>query len=431
MTIDDIRNILDNEPLIKEIIIKGKTPWQYNKNQNIVRQLNSKYDINLNSFMELVYLIKYRDGLENLHIFCLTCKNKNNFLNINLGYSKFCCVSCSSKNIETIKLSKKTRYLKYNNENYNNSKKIVQTSRNNIDELGRNSYDRMVIHNKESKQRNRGNSNYNNSEKAHYTKLININENGENSYQRAARKTKLKKKEKYNDENYCNSTKIVNTRMNDIDESGKNSYQRAIIKGINTARYNIDENGFNGYQRGILKSKHKMLEEKGVEHYTQLPEYKEKFKDKLYVNQIVKKRYNTMKKNKSFNRRSKAEIRCYEKLLTKFPNSEHSYMDEKRYPFNCDMYIPELDLFIECHFGEFHYKKPFDLNNEEHSQRLIFLKNKEKEKLQEGKKRTRYSKMINVWTITDPLKLKTFQDNHLNYKIFYTEKEFNKWFNSL
>lgn len=42
-----------------------------------------------------------------------------------------------------------------------------------------------------------------------------------------------------------------------------------------------------------------------------------------------------------------------------------------------------------------------------------------------------YNKAIKVWTYYDPLKLKTFKDNKLNYKIFYTEKEFDDWINSI
>jgi len=39
--------------------------------------------------------------------------------------------------------------------------------------------------------------------------------------------------------------------------------------------------------------------------------------------------------------------------------------------------------------------------------------------------------MIYTWTDLDVRKLETFKKNNLNYKIFYTEKEFNKWFQNL
>lgn len=158
----------------------------------------------------------------------------------------------------------------------------------------------------------------------------------------------------------------------------------------------------------------------------------EKISKKLRSPEVQRQIVETKKKNGTLgNNRSKAEIRCFNLLKTKFSDAEHSYFDKERYPFNCDMYVPSLDLFIECHFGEFHYKEPFDCNNVEHLKRLENLKLNEQIKISSGQITTKYTPMIKTWTISDPLKLKTFQDNHLNYKIFYTEKQFNKWFNSL
>ena len=51
--------------------------------------------------------------------------------------------------------------------------------------------------------------------------------------------------------------------------------------------------------------------------------------------------------------------------------------------------------------------------------------------LKKLKDKSAYKDFIYTWTKRDPLKLKTFIDNKLNYKIFYTEKEFIEWFNSL
>ena len=66
---------------------------------------------------------------------------------------------------------------------------------------------------------------------------------------------------------------------------------------------------------------------------------------------------------------SKAELRCYELLKTKFIDAINTYKDE-RYPFNCDFYIPSKDLFIELNLFWMHGKEPFDKNNKEHLKRL-------------------------------------------------------------
>lgn len=144
------------------------------------------------------------------------------------------------------------------------------------------------------------------------------------------------------------------------------------------------------------------------------------------------KRYNTMKKNGTLGgSRSKQEIKCFELLKTKFPDAVHSYRDEKRYPFSCDMYVPSKDLFIECHFGFAHGGEPFNLNNSKHLQEVNKCKIKQNEIRFDGKKKRSYAEKIKVWTESDPLKLETFIDNKLNFKIFYTEKEFLKWFETI
>ena len=149
-------------------------------------------------------------------------------------------------------------------------------------------------------------------------------------------------------------------------------------------------------------------------------------------NQFIRKCYETKKKNGTLGGpRSKAEIRCYEKLLTKFPNAKHSYYEDPRYPFNCDMYIPSQDLSIECHFSQYHHFKPFDENCIGDLAELSRLKNKLNDEYVTKKQKDKINSIITTWTKRDLLKLKTFQDNKLNYKIFYNEKEFDNWFTSL
>ena len=41
-----------------------------------------------------------------------------------------------------------------------------------------------------------------------------------------------------------------------------------------------------------------------------------------------------------------------------------NYKDE-RYPFNCDFYIGDLDIFIELNLHWTHGKEPFDVKNKE------------------------------------------------------------------
>ena len=63
--------------------------------------------------------------------------------------------------------------------------------------------------------------------------------------------------------------------------------------------------------------------------------------------------------------RSKIEKEVYNKLYAVYPDVLYDYIDEERYPFNCDFYIPSLDLFIEIQGHPSHGVRPYAENNNE------------------------------------------------------------------
>ncbi len=85
------------------------------------------------------------------------------------------------------------------------------------------------------------------------------------------------------------------------------------------------------------------------------------------------------------------------------------------------LYIKNLDLYIECNFTWTHNYKPFK-NSVEDLIELEKLKNKNTQY---------YNSAINVWTKRDPLKLRTFKQNKLNYKIFYRIEQFLNWYSKI
>ena len=374
MNIQDIRNILDDIEL-KNFIDNGLRPTRYKQNFSILKRLKEKYN-NFISDNEFVYLLRNRNNLENLHIFC-KCGEKNTFYNCLRGYSRYCGPKCSATSDITKLARIKTVRLKYNKDNVSQVKSL-------------NTYKSEKIKNKSI--------------------LSNI-------------KRKITKQIRYNDPGYHNIKKAMET--NKKNHGGKHNWASNDPK-LNGRTTKIEKYG-DPFYHDKNKTRQTNLKRYGVEWCLQLP----KVNIIRNCKEIRAKMDATKRKNNSYGDKSKSELRCYNKLHLKFPKCIHHYFEDKRYPFNCDMYIPELDLFIECHFGDFHYIEPFDSNNEIHLERLKFLKFKEQEKLKSGNKHTRYTGMIYTWTVSDPLKLKTFQDNHLNYKIFYTEKEFNEWFDSL
>ena len=90
----------------------------------------------------------------------------------------------------------------------------------------------------------------------------------------------------------------------------------------------------------------------------------------------------------------------------------------------CDLYIVDLDLYIELNFHWSHGNKPYIENDIECEDQL----KKWKEKSLNSKF---YMNAIETWTFRDPLKRKTAKDNNLNWIEFFNMNEFEKWFEDL
>lgn len=125
------------------------------------------------------------------------------------------------------------------------------------------------------------------------------------------------------------------------------------------------------------------------------------------------KQYLTRKKNNTFNT-SQVENDFYTTLLKENQNKTiyRNYKDKERYPFYCDFYIVEDDLFIEVNAHWTHGGRPFDENDEACKQQLSEWQ--EKAKTSEF-----YKNAIETWTKRDVLKLETAKRNKLNYKTIY------------
>lgn len=138
--------------------------------------------------------------------------------------------------------------------------------------------------------------------------------------------------------------------------------------------------------------------------------------------QFVEMCYKTHKENNTFNT-SKPEQLVSKLLKAKFLDLKEQHVSDV-YPFNCDFYIPSLDLYIECNFHWTHCPKLgyFNINNKEHIKRLSkWLKRFTKY----------YKRAINTWVVRDPLKRDTAIKNNLNYKVFWNIQEFYTWYDSL
>ena len=173
------------------------------------------------------------------------------------------------------------------------------------------------------------------------------------------------------------------------------------------------------------------LEQYGVTNVFQLKEVKDKIKQtnlKRYgvehnmQNKEVRNKVDITKhKNNTFNT-SKPEQEIKRLLEEKFPNIQYQYKSEK-YPFNCDFYIPELDLYIEFQGIWTHGKHPFSESVED-------LETLDKWKT-ESITSEFYKNAIEVWTIKDVEKRKIALQNNINLLEFFTIDEFMNWYNSI
>lgn len=110
---------------------------------------------------------------------------------------------------------------------------------------------------------------------------------------------------------------------------------------------------------------------------------------------------------------SKEEEQVYSLLKKKYKVVKRNYFC-KRYPFPCDFYIPEIDLFIEGQFGPHHGFHPFNPNSREDQNTLQHWIKRKDELSKKGKGQT-YKNWIRHWTERDPLKREYARKNNLNY----------------
>jgi hypothetical protein len=149
---------------------------------------------------------------------------------------------------------------------------------------------------------------------------------------------------------------------------------------------------------------------------------------KTHTKEVNEKREYTKRINKTLNS-SKTELESYDLLKQVYPDVIHHYKDNERYPFNCDFYIPSLDLFIECQYGQFHHGRPY-LGTEEDLKDIETLKQKAERRHKETNKSiSRYDLELETWTIRDVNKRNLVKQNNLNFIEFWNINELKNYIN--
>ena len=127
--------------------------------------------------------------------------------------------------------------------------------------------------------------------------------------------------------------------------------------------------------------------------------------EKTHTKEVINKINATKRKNHTFNT-SKPEEELYLYIKEKFPSVKRQYKDEKRYPYNCDFYIPTLDYFIELQGYYTHGKHPFNPNSKSDLQLIEEYKKKYGPECQ----------AITIWAIKDVEKRNCAKKHNLNFK---------------
>ena len=213
----------------------------------------------------------------------------------------------------------------------------------------------------------------------------------------------------------------------------ENPFQSEEVKGkikqTNLERYNSEYS----FQSKEIKDKIKNTKEEryGNSNYNNIKKARKTNLEKYGVDCILKredvvklknseenkkKQYNTKKKNNTFNT-SKIEQELEIELRKIFPKLKTQYKS-KNYPFHCDYYIPELDLYIEYNGTWTHGFHFFDKNNQEDLNKLEEWKSKNTKY---------YNSAIKTWTQRDILKLETAIKNHLNYVVWFNQEQGYEW----
>lgn len=290
---------------------------------------------------------------------CLECEKETDFITLVKGYRIFCSRKCLNSSQYHIKHCTET-YTKNYVDNKDNRKELNERTRNTCLEryngIGFASQELMKKYNE--------------------TMLLKYGHTNPSCVTKFQEKTKLTNLSKYGSENVYASDLIIQK-----------------IKETNLERYS---------ETSWTKSK----------------EGREFLKNLTNSEDFKNKQHETKKKNNSF-KTSKIEKELEIKLKEVFPNLETQYRS-KEYPFNCDYYIPELDLYIEYNGTWLHGDKFFDKDDLEDLEKL----NKWTEKSKNSKF---YKNAIETWTVRDVNKLKTVLDNNLNYIAWFNQQQAYDW----
>ena len=389
--------IKDDKILTNSIrkINKGKYP-------NILEYLNSRYD-DSDCMTETIRRIEYK--LEERPV-CKWCGGHVSFNGYHKGsmhYSACCCSSCHAKYTKDKRFE--TNIKKYGRKNFGSAEKVKEYW---ISHYGVDNPAKTDFVKKKMRETNLRKYGFNCSSKSEIVKekikqtcLKRYGVEYTGQIEEAKEKSKKTCLKKYGSEYYIGS-------------------KDRLEKTIEFSKQNYNVDWFTKSEEIKNKAKETMLRRYGVEYSMQIPKNKEYMSYLMSSYEMQERRYNTMKRNHTFNS-SSAEEELFLYIESRFPKVVRQYKDKNRYPYFCDFYIPELDYFIELQGYYTHGKHPFDPNSNEDLQLIEYYKKKYGEDCQP----------ITIWSIKDVEKRDCAKRNNLNFKEVWSVEDGKNFVNDL
>ena len=376
-------------------INKGKYP-------NILEYLNSRYN-DSDCMTETIRRIQYKLEERPVCKFCGGHVSFNGYHKGSMHYSACCCSSCHAKYTKDKRFE--TNIKKYGRKNFGSAEKVKEYW---ISHYGVDNPAKTDFVKKKMRETNLRKYGFNCSSKSEIVKekikqtcLKRYGVEYTGQIEEAKEKSKKTCLEKYGSEYYIGS-------------------KDRLEKTIEFSKQNYNVDWFTKSEEIKNKAKETMLRRYGVEYSMQIPKNKEYMSYLMSSYEMQERRYNTMKRNHTFNS-SSTEEELFLYIKSRFPKVVRQYKNKNRYPYFCDFYIPELDYFIELQGYYTHGKHPFDPNSDEDLQLIEYYKKKYGEDCQP----------ITIWTIKDVEKRDCAKRNNLNFKEVWSLEDGKNFVNDL
>ena len=376
-------------------INKGKYP-------NILEYLNSRYN-DSDCMTETIRRIQYKLEERPVCKFCGGHVSFNGYHKGSMHYSACCCSSCHAKYTKDKRFE--TNIKKYGRKNFGSAEKVKEYW---ISHYGVDNPAKTDFVKKKMRETNLRKYGFNCSSKSEIVKekikqtcLKRYGVEYTGQIEEAKEKSKKTCLEKYGSEYYIGS-------------------KDCLEKTIEFSKQNYNVDWFTKSEEIKNKAKETMLKRYGVEYSMQIPKNKEYMSYLMSSYEMQERRYNTMKRNHTFNS-SSTEEEFFLYIKSRFPKVIRQYKDKNRYPYFCDFYIPELDYFIELQGYYTHGNHPFDPNSNEDLQLIEYYKKKYGEDCQP----------ITIWSIKDVEKRNCAKRNHLNFKEVWSLEDGKNFVNDL